>query len=33
MFLFEKLTVEEHLLFFSKLKQVQSKEMKKMVEK
>ncbi|CAF3675437.1 unnamed protein product [Rotaria socialis] len=30
--LFEKLTVEEHLLFFSKLKQVQSKEMKKMIE-
>ncbi|CAF1655294.1 unnamed protein product, partial [Adineta ricciae] len=30
--LFEKLTVEEHLLFFSKLKQVQSREMKKMIE-
>ncbi|CAF3998900.1 unnamed protein product, partial [Rotaria sordida] len=30
--LLEALTVEEHLLFFSKLKQVQSKEMKKMIE-
>lgn len=31
--LFEKLTVEEHLLFFWKLKQVQSKEMKKKIDK
>lgn len=30
--LFEKLTVEEHLLFFSKLKQVQNNQMKKNIE-